>query len=67
VINQSSCLRLGSLGGISKYICICIYVVNGNFFHMYLLCMPQTAALHHDDTPVALGHGLFLKLLLLLL
>lgn len=67
MIIQSSCLRLVSLGGISKYICICIYVVNGNFFHMYLLCIPQTAALHHDNAPIDLGHGPFLKLLLLLL
>jgi hypothetical protein len=32
---------------------------------MYLLCISQIAALHHDDTHVDLGHGLFLELLLL--
>jgi hypothetical protein len=34
---------------------------------MYLLRIPQTAVLHHDNAPIDLGHGPFLKLLLLLL
>jgi hypothetical protein len=63
VIIQSSCLRVGRWDDFEVH--MHMYISSKwHFFHMNLLCIPQTA-LHHDDTHIDLGHGLSLKLLLL--